>query len=100
MTPVKDKNRNQEQFENSSRFGVQNDRHPDPHIVQSDRLVSKYGMGAWLKSVHVSKTTFSTNILLPDFPFPLEFVILHSTNKEVDGPDGTETKLNETEADQ
>ena len=84
MTPVKDKNRNQEQFENSSRFGVQNDRHPDPHIVQSDRLVSKYGMGAWLQFVYVSKRTVYKQHSVLEICFPIQFSSLHSTNREAD----------------
>ena len=37
-----------EQFENSSRFGMLRNRDPDPHIriVQSDRGISKYVLGA------------------------------------------------------
>ena len=50
-----------------------NDRNPDPHvrIVQSDRLVSRYVIGAWLHFVYMSKRTFSSNILLPEFSFSL-----------------------------
>ena len=49
-----------EQFKSSSRFSVLNDRDPDSHIciVQFDRLVSIYVMGAWLQFVYVSKRTF------------------------------------------
>ena len=67
-----------EQFENSSRLGVLNDRDPDPHIrvVQSDRLVSKYVMSAWLRFVCVNKRMFSSGILSLEFSFPLEFSIL------------------------
>ena len=63
-----------------------NDLDPDPHIciVQSDRLVSKCVMGAWLQFVYGSKRTFSSNLVLPEFPFPLEFFIRHSTNSEAD----------------
>ena len=61
-----------EQFENSSRLGVLNDRDQDPYIciVQSDRLILKYVAGCWLKFVYVSKRTSSSNILLLDFSFP------------------------------
>ena len=60
------------QFENSSRLGVLNDRDPYQHIciVQSDRHISKFVMGAWLQFVYVSKRTFSRNILLLEFSFP------------------------------
>ena len=63
-----------------------NDRDPDPHIriVQSDRLISKYVMGAWLQFVYVSKRTFSSNILLPEFSFSFVCFILPSTNREAD----------------
>ena len=49
-----------------------NDGYPDLHfcIVQSDRLISKYVMGAWLQFVYVSKRTFSSNILSLEFSFP------------------------------
>ena len=58
------------------------DRDPAPHIciVQPDRLISNYLMGAWLQFVYVSKKTFSSNILLVEFFFPLDFLIFHSTN--------------------
>ena len=41
----------------------------DSHIciVQSDRFVSKYVMGAWLQFVYVSKRTFSSNMLILEF---------------------------------
>ena len=69
----------QEQFENSSRLGVLNDRDPDPQIwiVQSDRFISKFILDAWLQFVYVSKTTFSSNILLIEFSFLRR--ILHSS---------------------
>ena len=52
-------------------------------------------MGAWLQR------TFSSNILLVEFSFPVEFFILHSTNREADKrADGVERKLNEIEAGQ
>ena len=49
-----------------------NDRFPGPHIciVQSDRLIFKHEMGAWLQFVYVSKSTFSSNIFLLEFSFP------------------------------
>ena len=75
-----------EHLENSSRLGLLNDHDPGSHIgvVQSDRLVSKSVTNAWLQFVYVSKRTFSSNILLQHFSFPLQFFILHSTNKEAD----------------
>ena len=66
---------------------MRNDRDPDPHIriVLSESLISKYVMDAWLQLVYVYKRTFSSNILLPEgFFFPLEFFILHSTDREAD----------------
>ena len=61
-----------EQFDSSSRLCVLNDRDLDPHIciLQSDRLIFKYVIGAWLQFVYVSKRTFSSNILLLEFSFP------------------------------
>ena len=52
-----------EHFENLSRLGVLNEHDPDTHtrIVQTDRLDSRYVMGAWLQLVYVSKRTFSSN---------------------------------------
>ena len=55
LTPVKGKQSKavrltcHELFEKSSSLGVPNNRDPDPHIciVKSDRLVSKYVMGAF-----------------------------------------------------
>ena len=41
-------------------------------------------MDAWFQFVYVSKRPFSSNILLQHFSFPLQFFILHSTNKEAD----------------
>ena len=40
-----------------------NEHDPDTHtrIVQTDRLDSRYVMGAWLQLVYVSKRTFSSN---------------------------------------
>ena len=63
-----------------------NNRDPGQHIciVLSDRLVSKYVMGAWLQFVYMSKKTFLSDIFLPDFSFPLELFILHSTDREAD----------------
>ena len=61
-----------------------NDRDTDPQVVQSDRLVSKYVMGAWLQFVYVSERAFPSNILLLEYSFRLEFFILHSTNMEAD----------------
>ena len=40
-------------------------------------------MGAWLQFVYISKRTFFMFLLL-EFSFSLEFVILHSTNREAD----------------
>ena len=63
-----------------------NNNDPGPHIciVQSERLVSKCVMGAWFQFVDVGKKTFSTNSLLSEFFFPLEFFIFHSTNREAE----------------
>ena len=94
VTPVKEKEQFKnyyrrltchEQFENSSRLGVQNGRHPDPHIciVQSDRLVSKCVMGTWLQFAYVSKRTISSNILLLQLSSPRKFVILHPRSGEL-----------------
>ena len=47
----------------------------------------------------VSKRTFSNNILLPKFSFPLKIFILHSTNRKVDGLQ-MERTLNEIGAGQ
>ena len=41
-------------------------------------------MGAWLLFVYVSKRPFSSNILLLELSFPLEFFILQSSESEVD----------------
>ena len=81
---------------------MRNGRDPEPHIciVQSDRLVSKYAVRACLQFVHTHKGTFSGNILLLQFSFLLEFVILHSTNKEADDSDGVERKMDDLNADQ
>ena len=72
LTAVTDDLSCHEQFENSSRLGVLNDGDPYQHIciVQSDRHISKFVMGAWLQFVYVSKRTFSRNILLLEFSFP------------------------------
>ena len=92
MTRVTKKNKSSywrvtrhEKFENPSRLGVLNDRDPDPFIciVQSDRLISKYVMGAWLQFVYLNKRPFSSNILLLVF-FSLEFFTLHPTHREAD----------------
>ena len=63
---------NIKQFENSSKLGVLKDRDPDPQIfiLQSDRFIFEYVMGAWLQFVHVSKRTFAGKTLLPEFSFP------------------------------
>ena len=79
---------------------MRNGRDPEPHIciVQSDRLVSKYAVRACLQFVHTHKGTFSSNILLLQFSFHLDFVMLLSTKREADDPDGAESKLNEIKA--
>ena len=41
-------------------------------------------MDAWLWFVYVGKGKFLVNILLPEFSFPLEFFISHSTDREAD----------------
>ena len=58
-------------------------------------LFFRYVMNGWScnKFVNVSKCVFSRNILLPEFSFPLEFLILSTqkqtmlkwSGKEVDG---------------
>ena len=55
-----------------------NDRDPDPYIciVQTDRLIFKYIIGAWLQFVYVSKRTFSSNILLRERFFFVVFVFV------------------------
>ena len=77
-----------------------NDPDPDPHIciLQSDGLVSKYVLGAWLQFVDGNKRRYSRNILLLELSFPLEFFILHFTNREED--DRVERKLSEIKAGQ
>ena len=55
-------------------------------------------MRAWLQVAYVSKRTFSSNILLLQFSFHLDFVMLLSTKREADDPDGAESKLNEIKA--
>ena len=62
-----------EQFENSSRLGVQNNRDPDSHvcIVQSDRFVSKYLMGAWLQCVSTrARQRFKETFYYQSFLYP------------------------------
>ena len=41
-----------------------------------------------------------SNILLLEISFPLEFLILHSTNRDTDENDGAERRSNEMTADQ
>ena len=75
-----------EQFEDSSRLGVLNNRDPDPHvcIVKSYHRVSKYVIDTWLQFVYMSKRTFSGNILSPEFSFSFDFFILHSASRKAD----------------
>ena len=115
MTRVTKKNKSSywrvtrhEKFENPSRLGVLNDRDPDPHIsiVQSDRLISNYLMGAWLQFVYVSKTkkkkkTFSGKHFVTRVFFSPEF--LHSPFYQLGSrrcADWAKRKLNEIEAGQ
>ena len=39
-------------------------------LLQSDRLIFKYVMSAWLQFVYVSKRTFSSSLLLLEFSLP------------------------------
>ena len=88
-----------------------NDRDPELHIcmVQSDSLISKYVMGAWLQCLYVSNRTFSRNILLLEFVVVVVVVlggsarILHSPFYQQGSrrcADGAERKSNETETGQ
>ena len=80
-----------------------NDRDPEPHMctVQSDRLIFKDAMSAWLQFVYVNKRTFSSNILLLEVFFSTG--IFHSPFYQQGSrrcADGAERKLNEIEAGQ
>ena len=69
------------QFDNSSRFGMLNDRDSEPHIlvVQSDRPVSKYVMVVWLQfCLRERKKVFKEHLVTRAF-FVLKLFTLHFT---------------------
>ena len=80
-----------------------NDCDPGLHIciVQSDRLIFKYAMGAWLQFVYMNKRTFSSNLLLLEFSFPSNFSFsILPTGKQTIYADVADGKLNEIKAGQ